>query len=164
MSNVRDPVSPDTTINTKATPSSSTSSFASKVTAMASSSANCDYCPSPAPVLDTNAEKTNHLSKHHDLALFGCGLCDDRFDAIDDIRGHVGNVHAISEDIIDKLVRLPFTIHLRMYRCVACTPNSRRYIGITEEQMRSHFKTKHKTNVIKPFLLKRICRVCGMYF
>ena len=34
-------------------------------------------------------------------------------------------------------------------------------IGVSEETLKIHFKEKHKTNTIKPFLLKRICRICG---
>lgn len=37
----------------------------------------------------------------------------------------------------------------------------RDYIGISEDKLRAHFKLKHKTNNIKPFLLKRICRICA---
>ena len=34
-------------------------------------------------------------------------------------------------------------------------------IGVSEETLKTHFKEKHKTNTIKPFLLKRNCRICG---
>lgn len=33
-------------------------------------------------------------------------------------------------------------------------------IGISEEELRVHFKVKHKINAIKPFLIKRTCRIC----
>ena len=34
-------------------------------------------------------------------------------------------------------------------------------IGVSDEALKVHFKEKHKTNTIKPFLLKRICRICS---
>ena len=34
-------------------------------------------------------------------------------------------------------------------------------IGVTDEALKVHFKEKHKTNTIKSFLLKRICRICA---
>ncbi len=157
MNNVREAVSPDTTNEQQY--SSSLKNSTTPLTKSNSTMAVCDYCPSPSPALGSKEDTMNHLTQSHEAALFACGLCDDKFEAMEDVRGHVSGEHAISTDIVDKLVRLPFTSHLRIYKCVACS--SRKYIGITEDKMRAHFKTKHKTNVIKPFLLKRICRVCG---
>ena len=34
-------------------------------------------------------------------------------------------------------------------------------IGVSDEALKVHFKEKHKTNTIKPFLLKRMCRICS---
>ena len=33
-------------------------------------------------------------------------------------------------------------------------------IGTSEEELKVHFKEKHKINTVKPFLIKRICRIC----
>ena len=33
-------------------------------------------------------------------------------------------------------------------------------IGTTEDELKVHFKEKHKINTVKPFLIKRICRIC----
>ena len=31
---------------------------------------------------------------------------------------------------------------------------------ISEDDMKTHFKAKHKISTVKPFLVKRICRIC----
>merc|ERR1739838_504428 len=70
--------------------------------------------------------------------------------------GHSINV----QEIVDKLIKLPSNDNLRSYRCVACPTSASSSIGTTEDELKIHFKEKHKINTVKPFLIKRICRIC----
>jgi len=95
-------------------------------------------------------------------ACFACAMCPSRlFDTIDKVRVHVEDEHSISvKEIVDKLIKLPATNYLRSFRCVACPASASSSIGTSEEELKVHFKEKHKINTVKPFLIKRICRIC----
>jgi len=95
-------------------------------------------------------------------ACFACAMCPNRlFDTIDKVRGHVEDEHSINvREIVDKLIKLPATNYLRSFRCVACPASASSSIGTSEEELKIHFKEKHKINTVKPFLIKRICRIC----
>merc|ERR1711981_1018900 len=99
-------------------------------------------------------------------ACFSCGLCQGSagsiFESITEARNHVQTVHEIAEEsVVDKLIKLPTANFLKSYKCIACPGNAGNLIGVSEETLKTHFKEKHKTNTIKPFLLKRNCRICG---
>ncbi len=32
----------------------------------------------------------------------------------------------------------------------------------SEDEIKAHFKEKHKINTLKAFLIKRVCRICGL--
>ena len=52
-------------------------------------------------------------------------------------------------------------VYLRRYLQNTLIIFNSNLIGVSEETLKTHFKEKHKTNTIKPFLLKRNCRICG---
>merc|ERR1712018_49941 len=120
---------------------------------------------------DSQDTKTQRKMQEHTMsknknACFSCGLCQGSagsiFESITEARNHVQTVHEIAEEsVVDKLIKLPTTNFLKSYKCIACPGNAGNLIGVSEETLKTHFKEKHKTNTIKPFLLKRNCRICG---
>jgi len=122
----------------------------------------CELCPSPSPF--NKSEESSHLASH-DASMFQCAGCGHRLASYSHMETHVQEEHVGNDPELTKLsIIIPgHTDLLKVFQCGIKTC-SRRFVALTEEDLKKHIGKAHGEFYIhmgQGRNILRLCRLCS---